>query len=107
MQIVGNKELPSQPKFGFVRMEDVTPESQVRKVPADGVFVQEGQKCQHGVYIPPTDQVITPGRALYCSICNPYLIEMKGHGDEGHNVQATEPGAAVLEPGEGVVEPSN
>jgi hypothetical protein len=34
-----------------------------------------GRKCGHGVYIPANSQ--DPGRAEFCTLCNPYLILTK------------------------------
>lgn len=108
MQIIGTK-LDSQVKFGFVRVEDIDPESikngireyaptglrQEIEVPPSGdveiaVFgiseerpiLTPGGKCSHGVYIPAYTFSYDVNRAPYCSICKPYLMKMKGHADE-------------------------
>ena len=34
-----------------------------------------GTKCEHGVYIPATS--VRPNHAPYCSLCYPYVLELK------------------------------
>lgn len=109
MQIIGLK-LHSQVKFGLVRVEDMDPDSikngirehgptglrQEIEVPSSGEQVElnvfgisdqppirtPGRKCEHGVYIPAYANNYDINRAPYCSICNPYLMKMKGHANE-------------------------
>ena len=41
----------------------------------EGVVTIPGTKCEHGVYIPATST--DPNRAPYCSLCHPYIVELK------------------------------
>lgn len=101
MQIIGNKELPAQPKFGLIDFTEVTqdslkgdrreqaevgPHQDISVVPSGQTHVKlNGSKCQHGVYIPKYHPDSEENRAGYCSLCNPYIIEVPGGDSEPSN----------------------
>jgi hypothetical protein len=59
---------------------DVGPNTGIIMQPStEGAVTIPGTKCEHGVYIPATSA--DPNRALYCSLCHPYEINIKGEAD--------------------------
>lgn len=97
MRIIGNKELPSQYKFGLFYLDeaaftgkrdhiDVGPCQRIELPPSGETGVKfSGLKCEHGVYIP--HSLYSDNRAEYCSICNPYIIEVSGEDNGSDNIQ--------------------